>query len=64
MTAYDLIQRLAQFPPDTRVVHAVDWSDDVVLADFTDVPEQPALALSCTRSIAPGNPYRVELATA
>ena len=34
MTAYELIQRLAKFPADTKIVHALDWSDDVVLADY------------------------------
>jgi hypothetical protein len=61
MTAYELIQRLAKFPPDTRVVHAVDWSPDVVLADYTYLLDgPPTLALSTSVSCALGLKDRVE----
>jgi hypothetical protein len=61
MTAYELIQRLAKFPADTRIVHALDWSDDVVLADYTDITNgPPTLALSGSVSTAPGAKDRVE----
>ena len=61
MTAYELIQRLAKFPPSTRVVHAIDWSTDVVLADYTDVTDgPPSLALSNSISTEPGAKDRVD----
>lgn len=62
MTAYELIQRLAKFPPDTRVVHAYDWSPDVVLSDYTDVTNgPPTLALTNSVACAPGQRDRVEV---
>ena len=56
MTAYELIQRLAKFPPDTPIRHGVDWSDDVQLDDYSDVPDKPALVLTYASS---GSPYGV-----
>ena len=61
MTAYELIQRLAKFPPDTKIVHAADWSDDVVLSDYTDIAEgEGVLALSTSISDPVGSASRVE----
>ena len=58
MTSCEMIQLLAKFPADTRIVHAFDWSDDVVLDDYTNVsdgnggPGIPTLALTSTISAA------------
>jgi hypothetical protein len=51
MTAYQLIQRLAKFPPDTKVRNGVDWSD-VVLDDATDTTGEdgPCLVLTTAYS--------------
>jgi hypothetical protein len=47
-----MIQLLAKFPPDTRLVQAYDWSPEVIVEDYTNVsdgnggPGIPTLALS------------------
>jgi len=60
MTTYELIQRLAKFPPETRIVHGVDWSDDVVLDDYTGVTDAPP-TLALTTSVSSAPRQRVEV---
>lgn len=51
MTAYELIQRLAKFPPATKVRNGFDWSD-VVVDDATDTEGEDAACLILTTAIA------------
>lgn len=47
MTAYEMIQELAQYPADTQIVLAHDWTEPVVDDTYLVLthPEVPALAL-------------------
>jgi len=55
MTAYQLIQRLAMFPPDTKVRNGVDWSDPI-LDDATDTTgEDGACVVLTTRYSSNGH---------
>ena len=53
MTVNDLEEILSKFDPTTEIVHAVDWSGDVVVLDYTDTSEKPALAFGYASSNDP-----------
>lgn len=45
MTAYELIQRLAQYPPDTRITLAHDWSEPIINNEYLAIEGDPTVTL-------------------
>lgn len=52
MTVYEMIQKLAQYPADTKVVLAHDWSEPEFDDGYLDVADNPALAMHSAAVLA------------
>ena len=48
MTTFDLIRKLAQYPPDTKVTMSHDWSDPILDDEDMTTEDEPTLALACS----------------
>lgn len=48
MTAYELIQRLSQYPADTKVTIAVDWSEPAIDDSYLAIAGDPTITLQAT----------------
>lgn len=48
MTVYDLIQKLAQYPADTKIVLAFDWGEPVISDEYLVLSDEPCLTITNT----------------
>ena len=48
MTVYELMQKLAKHPADTKIVLASDWGELVLSEDYLCLPDEPCLAITNT----------------
>lgn len=46
MTTFELIQKLSQFPADTKVVIAHDWSEPLVDPEYLAIEGDPTVTLN------------------
>jgi hypothetical protein len=65
MTVYDLIHKLSQYPADTKVMVAQDWSEPLVDDEYLIIEGDPTLAIHGTgHAIRPDELARLTAATA
>ena len=48
MTTYELIQKLAQYPADTKVTIAHDWSEPEIEDCYLQIEGDPTITLQAT----------------
>lgn len=55
MTVYELIQQLAKYPPDTKIVQAFDWEPPILNTGYLHLESGAILVLDvCNRTAIAG----------